>query len=91
MSMIQRGTSVFKGLTIAMAGDSGQGWSEASIETWIKNEDGKFSSTVTDAVTHLLCTKEEFKKGKDRDVKGRSQPREPSLLILLLRWLKYLG
>ena len=79
MSLLLRNTSVFKGLTIAMAGDSGQGWSEASIETWIKNEDGKFSSTVTDAVTHLLCTKEELQKDKDRDVKGRSQLREPAL------------
>ena len=91
MSSLQRGTSVFRGLTIAIAGDSGEGWSEASIEAWIKNEDGKFSSTVTDSVTHLLCTEEEFKKGKDRDEKGRSLRREPGLFALLPRCLKVLA
>lgn len=61
------------------------------MEAWIKNEDGKFSSTVTDSVTHLLCTEEEFKKGKGRDEKGRWQRREPSLLIQLPRCQKYLA
>lgn len=56
---------IFRGLTIAAAGDLGGGqWTDASVARWVELRAGKFVRETDDwdAVTHLVCSADEFKR-----------------------------
>jgi len=51
-----------KGFTIAVSGDFGAGRAEPNIRRWVENSGGKFTSKLTKDTTHVICTKEHWKK-----------------------------
>ncbi|KAK0723083.1 hypothetical protein B0T26DRAFT_674697 [Lasiosphaeria miniovina] len=53
---------IFRGLTVAMAGELGGQWTENNIARWVRLRDGAFSYQIDASVTHLLCSADEFKK-----------------------------
>ena len=54
----------FKAFTIAVTGDFGQNRSLEKMRQWIQVNDGTFSYDVNSDVTHLICSKEHFKKNR---------------------------
>jgi hypothetical protein len=54
---------IFRGLTIAVAGDLGGGqWSDANISHWVELREGKFVREMSEDVTHLVCNGDEFRR-----------------------------
>jgi hypothetical protein len=51
---------------LAVAGDMGDGWTNRHIANWVVRRKGKFSESVDESVTHLLCTPEEFQNRTER-------------------------
>ncbi|OAA58058.1 brct domain containing protein [Niveomyces insectorum RCEF 264] len=55
-----RRASVLKGVVVAVAGNLGPGWTDSDVARWLAYNGGRFSTTVTDEVTHVLCTRETY-------------------------------
>lgn len=55
---------IFRGLTIAVVGDLGgnPSWTDTNITRWVELRKGRFVREMSDDVTHVLCSKEEFKR-----------------------------
>ncbi|SPQ26141.1 e3e54035-b881-4713-b636-979b6256acb3 [Thermothielavioides terrestris] len=54
---------IFRGLTIAAAGDLGGGqWTDANIARWVGLREGSFVRDMSEAVTHVVCSADEFKR-----------------------------
>ncbi|KAF2262863.1 hypothetical protein CC78DRAFT_605294 [Lojkania enalia] len=53
---------VLKSLTITAAGDLGSGKSNDQLKKWIDANDGKWVPKVQKGITHLVCSKEAWKK-----------------------------
>lgn len=49
-------------LTIAVTGDFGSKRSHDKIKHWVEVNGGTFSKDITRSVTHLVCSKEDYKK-----------------------------
>lgn len=49
------------GLTISVTGDFGPRRSHQILKRWILREGGQFSWTVTNQVTHLVCSKADYR------------------------------
>ena len=56
------GKKPLKSLTIAVTGDFGEQRSVEQMRKWIYVNGGKFAYDVSAGVTHLVCSKEHFKK-----------------------------
>ena len=56
------GKQPLKRLTIAVTGDFGEQRSVEQMRKWIHVNGGKFAYDVSAEVTHLVCSKEHFKK-----------------------------
>ncbi|KAI0975999.1 hypothetical protein F4678DRAFT_482289 [Xylaria arbuscula] len=55
--------SILKHYVVATAGDLGDfKWTEEDVKRWVQSWGGTFSNTVDNNVTHLLCTKANYKK-----------------------------
>ena len=54
----------FKAFTIAVTGDFGQNRSFEKMRQWIHVNGGTFSYEINPDVTHLICSKEHFKKSR---------------------------
>ncbi|KAI1313695.1 hypothetical protein F5Y03DRAFT_389994 [Xylaria venustula] len=55
--------SILKHYIVAIAGDLGDfKWTEEDVKRWVQSWGGKFSNTVDSNVTHLLCTRANYKK-----------------------------
>lgn len=52
-----------KRFTIAISGNFGEQRSVEQIKRWIQANGGTFAADVSSEVTHLVCSKEHFKKG----------------------------
>ncbi len=53
---------IFDGITVAVAGDLGQGWTETHVTQWVKLRKGNFAQEIDESVTHLVCSLDEYKK-----------------------------
>lgn len=60
---------IFRNLTITVAGSlinpNGSGstqWTDVNIDRWVTLRDGRFVRAMTDDVTHVVCTAEEFER-----------------------------
>ncbi|KAI0866938.1 hypothetical protein F4860DRAFT_521073 [Xylaria cubensis] len=54
---------IFKDCVVSIAGDlDDHDWREEKVKQWVQYWGGTFSSIVDGNVTHLLCTRENFKK-----------------------------
>jgi hypothetical protein len=52
-----------KKVVIAITGDfGGKSRSIENIKRWIESNGGKYSTKIEDGVTHLICSKENWKK-----------------------------
>ena len=59
------GRAILKKCVIAIAGDLGTGRDPRNIQRWVEINGGAFSFSINEGVTHLLCSKEYFKKHKE--------------------------
>lgn len=50
-------------LTIAVTGDFGRVRTHEKLKQWIEKNGGKFVRTISEDVTHLICSKEDYKDG----------------------------
>ncbi|KAK0636853.1 hypothetical protein B0T17DRAFT_651542 [Bombardia bombarda] len=50
------------GLTISVAGELGDQWTETNIARWVELREGSFSQQMDESVTHLICSPAEFEK-----------------------------
>jgi len=48
--------------TIVISGDFGEKRSHENLKRWIENNGGKVTSSNSTSVTHLICSKEHWKK-----------------------------
>lgn len=53
---------IFRGLTIAVAGDLGGQWTDINIARWVGLREGRFTRAMDESVTHLVCSNEEFRR-----------------------------
>lgn len=53
---------IFRGLTIAVAGDLGGQWTDINIARWVELREGRFTRAMDESVTHLVCSNEEFRR-----------------------------
>lgn len=51
------------GFTIAVTGDFGPQRSREKIRQWVEANGGTFTFNITPGVTHLICSREHFKRG----------------------------
>ena len=51
-----------QGLTIAVTGDFGESRGHDKMKQWILHNGGRFASEISPRVTHLICSKEHYKK-----------------------------
>ena len=56
------GKDIFKFDTIAVTGDFGPNRTSEKMKSWIQHHAGRFSHDISSGVTHLICSKEHFKK-----------------------------
>lgn len=56
---------ILKGLIISVAGDLGSGKGNEQLKKWVDTNGGQWALRVTKAVTHLICSKEAYKKNVD--------------------------
>ena len=55
--------SILTNCVVAIAGDLDDNeWRKEKVKQWVKYQGGKFSDTVDETVTHLLCTEENYKR-----------------------------
>ena len=52
----------FKKVILASTGDFGNDRSEQKIKQWVEHSGGKYSSKISPEVTHLVASKEHYKK-----------------------------
>lgn len=50
-------------LTIAVTGDFGKVRTHEKLKQWIEKNGGTFVRKISDNVTHLICSKEDYKDG----------------------------
>ncbi|CAK7218889.1 anthranilate synthase / indole-3-glycerol phosphate synthase [Sporothrix curviconia] len=66
MAPIRPKSRILCGVTVAIAGNLGPGWSDADVARWLAYNSGRFVPSVSsdnkEAVTHLLCTRDEYEK-----------------------------
>jgi hypothetical protein len=64
---IRKEKPIFRGLTIAAAGDLGGSaqWTDANIARWVGLREGKFVRAMGEDVTHVVCSGEEFRRRED--------------------------
>lgn len=69
---------IFRNLTITVAGslinpngDGSTQWTDVNIDRWVSLRDGRFVRAMSDDVTHVVCTAEEFER---RGLVGTSFP-----------------
>ncbi|KAK3391770.1 hypothetical protein B0T20DRAFT_64743 [Sordaria brevicollis] len=81
---------IFRGLNIAISGTFEGQWTDANISKWVNLRAAKFSSQMSEDVTHLVCTKEEFeKKGlKVKEALKRAYKKEKKCHLVTLDWLE---
>ena len=48
--------------TVAVTGDFGSARSHEKMKQWVEKNGGTFSKEITKSVTHLVCSKEEWKR-----------------------------
>jgi hypothetical protein len=53
---------LFAGYLIAVSGDFGEKRRPNAIKRWVEHQGGKFSSKVEMGVTHLICSKDHYKR-----------------------------
>lgn len=53
--------SPLMGLTIAATGDFGKERSHENIKRWVEKNGGQWAMKMSEDVTHLLCTKEDYR------------------------------
>ena len=51
-----------KKFTIAVSGDFGESRGHDKMKQWITRNGGKFTVDISPKVTHLICSKEHYKK-----------------------------
>lgn len=68
-------------LTIAVTGDFGPKRSHEKMEHWVKKNGGTFSKDINKTVTHLVCSKEEYKKNSAMGIVSRSPVMVGSLTL----------
>lgn len=49
------------GLTIAATGDFGPRRSHETLKRWIEKNGGQWATKICPEVTHLICTKEDYR------------------------------
>ncbi|KAK5629646.1 hypothetical protein RRF57_005361 [Xylaria bambusicola] len=55
--------SILKNCVVSIAGDLDDNeWREEKVKQWVKYQGGKFTDTIDESVTHLLCTEANYKK-----------------------------
>ncbi|KAI0526529.1 hypothetical protein F5B22DRAFT_586323 [Xylaria bambusicola] len=55
--------SILKNCVVSIAGDlDDNDWREEKVKQWVKYQGGKFTDTIDENVTHLLCTEANYKK-----------------------------
>lgn len=59
--------TIFRGLTIATAGELGDQFTGKAMAQWITGREGTFSAQMTGKVTHFVCTKQQY---RDKDERG---------------------
>ncbi|KAL2056068.1 hypothetical protein ABVK25_003711 [Lepraria finkii] len=52
----------FKKLTIAVTGNFGANRGHGQMKNWIARNGGRFTTEISSGVTHLICSKEQYKK-----------------------------
>ncbi|KAI1374598.1 hypothetical protein F4677DRAFT_461363 [Hypoxylon crocopeplum] len=68
-TMMTRGSGsadFFGNLTIAIAGDLGDGWNAATVARWVTTSGGTFTHGVDEQITHLLATPEQYKDRSEK-------------------------
>lgn len=60
-------------LTIAVTGDFGPKRSHDKMEHWVRKNGGMFSKNINKTVTHLICSKEEYKKNSAMGILFKSR------------------
>jgi len=53
------------GLIIAAAGDFGRGKGVEQLSKWVVRNGGRWASRIAKGITHLICSKEAYKKNVD--------------------------
>lgn len=87
----QKKKLVLDGVTVAVAGNLGPGWTDTDVARWLGYNGGRFAASVTDDVTHLLCTAEEYakpKKKQDAAVREALRRGPKKVHIVLRDWLE---
>ncbi|KAL8894822.1 MAG: hypothetical protein Q9207_008400, partial [Kuettlingeria erythrocarpa] len=49
------------GLIIAATGDFGSGRSHEKLRQWVEKNGGQWATKMSEDVTHLICTKEDYR------------------------------
>ncbi|KAH6624492.1 hypothetical protein B0J18DRAFT_478954 [Chaetomium sp. MPI-SDFR-AT-0129] len=84
---------IFRNLTITVAGslidpngDGSTQWTDINIDRWVTLRDGRFTRAMTDDVTHVVCTAEEFER---RGLVVKEALKRPKTCqIVTLDWLE---
>ncbi|CAK7206753.1 hypothetical protein SEUCBS139899_009559 [Sporothrix eucalyptigena] len=84
---------MLQGVTVAVAGNLGPGWSDANVARWMAYNSGRFvvnvSSDNKEDITHLLCTRDEYNQPpKLRCPNLKVLFRVPGVKIVLRDWLE---
>jgi hypothetical protein len=56
------GKNSFKDAVIAATGDFGPGRTHLDIKRWVDTNGGTFVTSLTEEVTHLICSQEHWRK-----------------------------
>ncbi|EAA27172.1 hypothetical protein GE21DRAFT_4481 [Neurospora crassa] len=81
---------IFKGLNVALSGTFHGQWTDTNISRWVNLRAGTFSWRMSEDVTHLVCTKEEFdKKGpRVKEALARAYKKDKKCYLVSLDWLE---
>ncbi|KAI0127443.1 hypothetical protein BJ170DRAFT_595315 [Xylariales sp. AK1849] len=85
-SLVKKPKAIFGGVVVATAGDLGNGYEEAKLSPWMKHHGGRFSADFDEFVTHLIATKEQYKKSGTR---VREAKKRKTIEILTMDWLEF--
>ncbi|KAL1908881.1 hypothetical protein Sste5344_005238 [Sporothrix stenoceras] len=85
-------TRILRGITVAIAGSLGPGWSDADVARWMAYNGGKFvaslSSSNANGVTHLLCSRDEYAKPKRQQCGALKVALQKNVRIVTKDWLE---
>ena len=86
-------THILRGITVAIAGSLGPGWSDADVARWMAYNGGQFVTTVTgnndQRVTHLLCSRDEYAQPKKLHCANLRAAMDAKTVRIVLRdWLE---